>query len=345
MEMRVGPVERVVLFGGGPIFARMVKEAKDLGMDPHVFAVKRHMDEEVENGVTLSEFLDREGVYSKLESDINSAADLKDVVTPGTIGIGVGEAYTFSKETLDLFGGKVFDFMTIRLPKYRGGAHFTWQILMRNRIGSWNIQIVNEEMVPGVFDSGEILTSREFIIPAEARIPQHFFDVYEDEALKLFHDFLIEVKDGKNYTLSSVQEQFAEYYPRLHTMHHGLIDWSWSGDEIERFISAFDEPYPGSSTYLDGRRLFLKGAQADPTEGSFHPFMAGMIYRIYGGKVFVAAKDGGIIVSTVKDENGNDFIPNLRVGMRLFTPAAELEKAMLYNAEYDASGLVEKEKK
>lgn len=43
------------------------------------------------------------------------APALRSAVSIGTIGIGLGEAYTFSKETIALFQGRFSDFMTIRL--------------------------------------------------------------------------------------------------------------------------------------------------------------------------------------------------------------------------------------
>lgn len=341
--LKIGPIDRLVLFGGGPLMVAFAKEAIRRKIHTTLFAVKRHLEEALEGGAgpTLRAVLEQEKIPFFHSDDIKRAPELRSAVSKATIGIGLGEAYTFSKETIALFQGRLFDFMTIRLPQYRGGAHFTWQILRKNRIGCWNIQVINEEMVPGVYDSGEILKSREYLLPRSAKIPSDYYEAAHEEGFKLFCEFLDEVQAGKEFGLAKLQENFSSYFPRLHTLRHGWIDWSWRCDEIETMIAAFDDPYPGTSTYLNGRRVFLKRCQADDSEGTFHPFMAGLIYRITDGAVFIAARDGALVVRTVSSEAGIDLIPTLKVGQRFFTPMKVLEEAMQYSAEYNAAGLLE----
>ena len=69
-------------------------------------------------------------------------------------------------------------------------------------------------------------------------------------------------------------EYLSIYWPRLSTEHHGYVDWSWSLKDIERFICAFDEPYPGASTYIGSRKVHLKEGYADFNDGLFHPFQS-----------------------------------------------------------------------
>lgn len=342
-KIKIGPIDRLILFGGGPLMVAFGKEAIKRKIHTTLFAVKRHLEEALEGGAgpTLREVLEKEKIPFFNADDINRAPELPSAVSSATIGIGLGEAYTFSKETISLFQGRLFDFMTIRLPQYRGGAHYTWQILRKNRIGCWNIQLINEEMIPGVYDCGEILKSREYLLPPSAKIPNDYYDAAHEEGIKLLCEFLDEVQAGKEFGLAKLQENFSSYFPRLHTLRHGWINWSWDCDEIETMISAFDDPYPGASTFLNGRRVFLKRCQADDSEGTFHPFMSGLIYRIADRSVFLAARDGALVVGKVLDEKGVDLIPTLKVGQRFFTPMKALEEAMQYSAEYDAAGLVE----
>ncbi len=339
--MTIGAVEKVILFGGGPAMLAFAEESIRLGLAPTVFAVPRHLEEAVDSdGNTLEQVLLQAGIPCHRASDVNGNPQLAALTADGkAMGIGLGEAYTFNRDTIEAFDGKLFDFMIIRLPQYRGGAHFTWQILRGHRIGCWNIQLINEEMVPGVYDSAPIIKTREFIIPQSARIPADFFEVYREEQLVLYREFVADIRAGKSFELAYLQENFSQYYPRLHTKSQGLIDWRWSGPEIERFICAFDNPYPGASTFLDGQRLFLKDCQLDASEGDFHPFMAGMIYRIHGDAVFVGVRGGGLIVRDIRDEAGTDVRPRLKVGQRLYTSSAQLEAAMLFSADYDAEGL------
>lgn len=340
----IGPVDTIILFGGGTSIVDFAKEAQKSGVNIYVFAAPRHLNElfQEEQNATLQEILKNECIPFFSSTDINTSADLRNVITDRTLGLGLGEVYVFSKATIDLFKRRLFDFMVIRLPQYRGGAHFTWQILRNDRIGCWNIQRINEEMVPGVFDSGEIIKTREYIIPQSARIPNDYFEVARKEAKNLFIEFLAEVQGGASFSPSVVQEQFRSYFPRLYTLRHGFINWAWTGEEIERFICAFDDPYPGASTFIAGKRVFLKACQIDNNDGPFHPFMAGLIYKIEGTILFVAVRNGSLVVRSVTDEHGADFSPRLQPGQRFYTPASSLEEAIQFDAEYDANGLTSK---
>lgn len=338
----IPPLKTLILFGGGSLIIEFAKESLKRKIKTHIFAVTRHLDEiiDIENGLTLKGALEKEGIPFFHTKDINDSPELRSIVSKDTIGVGLGEAYTFNKETIDLFGGNLFDFMVIRLPQYRGGAHFTWQILRKDRIGCWNIQLINEEMIPGVYDSGEILKRREYVIPEWVRVPQDYFKIANEEALRLFIEFMDEIQKGKEFKLNRLEENISSYFPRLYTLKHGFINWLWDTDDIESFICAFDDPYVGASTFLNKNRVFLKKCHAEQKEGIFHPFMSGLVYRISNASVFIATKNGALIAESIVDEKGNNIVNKLKVGRRFHTPHKYLEEAMLFNAEYDTEGLV-----
>lgn len=340
-----GPIDTLIFFCG-PVhwLPDAVKIVREQGVKVYIFAVTRHLDEQFDTSLvqqprTFRQVLEEEKIPYFHVTDVNTSPELVSVVTDKTMGLGIGEAYTFTTSTLELFRWRLYDFMIIRLPQYRGGAHSTWEILRGGRIGGWNIQQINEEMIPGGFDSGEILKTREYLIPASARIPQDYFSIADVEGFALFKEFFAEVQAGKVFFAVKVQENFAQYFPRLYTLKHAWINWAWTAQEIERFICAFDEPYPGASTYINSQRVHVKSCLSDNIDGMFHPFMSGLIYRIFEGKIFVATKDFSLIIQKVCDENHKDITSQLRVGQRFYTPIAKLEEAMLFNAEYSTEGL------
>ncbi|HEU4472537.1 MAG TPA: hypothetical protein VFR58_15695 [Flavisolibacter sp.] len=339
--MKLGKPDKLFFFTGASAWIPdAIQYAEGQGIKCYVFAVSRHLEEMFAGtGKTFRQVLSEKNISWFHCDDINNSQELRQLATVSSIGIGLGEAYTFSTETLGLFNRRIFDFMTIRMPKYRGGAHYTWQILQQNRIGAWYIQVVNEEMVPGGYDTGEILSAYEYIIPSWARIPADYFKVADTEGLNAFRKFIDDAVSGRDFTLTVLQENFSLYLPRLYTLRHGYINWSWSGEEIERFICAFDEPYAGASTFCNGERLFLKSAQLERGEGSFHPFMNGLVYRIYNNKAFIAINNGTLIVEKISTEDGKDAMPSIKPGYRLYTPAQLLDEAMLFNAEYTSTGL------
>jgi methionyl-tRNA formyltransferase len=307
----------------------------------YVFAVSRHLAEifDEQRELTFHQVLNEKGISYFHCDDINTSLEFKQLATKESIGIGIGEAYTFNSETLALLDRNFFDFMTIRMPKYRGGAHFTWQILQQSRIGAWYIQMINEKMIPGGYDQAEILRIHEYIIPSWARIPADYFKVADKEGLIAFINFINDILTNKSFTPTWLPENFSLYLPRLYTLKHGYIDWRWTGEEIERFICAFDNPYAGASTFCNGDRAFVKSAQFERGEGLFHPFMNGIIYRIYNGKMFVSVSNGTIIIDVITNENGISILETFKTGFRLYTPIYLLEEAMLFNAEFDAKGL------
>jgi hypothetical protein len=346
-RLKIGPVDTIVFFSGAvPWVIRAIRESVRLGLKTHVFASTRHLADiaDIDRTQTFRDLLEEERISYSHTDDINSSSDLDGVVSERTMGIGIGETYVFSPATIRKFGGRLFDFMTIRLPQYRGGAHFTWQILRQSRIGCWNIELIDEKMVPGVCDSGKILRTHEYLVPSWAKTPKDYAAVADGEALLLYEGFLRDVQAGREFEIREIQEDFSLFLPRLSTNHHGWIDWSWSALELDRFISAFDDPYPGASTMISGKRVHLKGAHADLSEGAFHPFMAGLIYRIAPSGVFVAVRDGALIVERVLDEQGRNSLDRVKVGSRFQTPMKHLEEARMFDAEYDAQGLLSKNK-
>ncbi|MFC1821087.1 hypothetical protein ACFL9T_00130 [Thermodesulfobacteriota bacterium] len=276
-----------------------------------------------------------------IPGDINSDPDFLNNITMNTLGIGFGEVWTFNRQTIDLFEGRLFDFMCTRLPQYRGGAHYSWQIMRKNRIGACNLQLINEDMIQGVFDSGEVIKSKEYLFPESARIPQDYFEaaVKEDDAFLM--DFVNDIETDRHFTLSPVPEQFSIYFPRLNTLKHGWIDWSWCTEDIATFINAFDDPYAGASTYLDGQCVRLKDVRIEYNDGPFHPFQTGLVYKINDTGIYVASKNGTLIVRSVTDEKGKEIKNNIGTGRRFFTPRERIEKSMIFRADYDAGGLKE----
>ena len=344
--MKFGSINHIIIFGGSRCCAELslyLNENVDYQLD--VFTSERQLKEKIyPSGKTLRDYFSENSIPFTSTKDINEEPQLKSLITENSLGLGIGEAWAFAKNIIDQFDGRLLDLMGIRLPQYRGGAHYTWQILRKNKIGCCNLQVINEDMIQGVFDSGVIVKTREYFFPAGARTPDDYFATAVKQEIDFIKDFLNEVKNGQVFELGRIQENFSMYFPRLNTLKQGLIDWSWDTDDIENFICAFDEPYAGASTFIDGKKVHLKECYSEFNDGPFHPFQAGLIYKIYSGAVFIATSSGTLIVRGVSDENGKNIIGKLRTGQRFFTPLKYLEEAMTFSTEYSAEGVIEKNK-
>ena len=290
-----------------------------------------------ETGSSLLSVVRETRVPYCITENINTEKEVFEFVTESTLGIALGAAWVFEPAFCGRFGGRLLDFMGINLPKYRGGAHYTWQILRGDRQGCSNLQLIHGGLE--TFHKGEIVKRREYLFPAWVRIPRDYFTAAVPEELAFLDEFLTEVADGKDFDLQCLQETFSTYFPFLFTPRNGFVDWRWNTDEIERFICAFDEPYAGASTFLGDVRVFLKDCRPDYGEGAFHPFQVGLIYRKCGGALYVATRDGAILVGRVSDESGRILLDEVKLGQRFHTPQAALEEAASFGAEYSSIGV------
>ena len=84
---------------------------------------------------------------------------------------------------------------------------------------------------------------------------------------------------------------------------------------------------------------FTKKVFSTKTDGIFHPFQSGIIYRIIDSVVMVAANSGTLGINKILNEKGENIISILKVGDRLYTPREKIEKALQYRAIYTPDGL------
>lgn len=338
--MKFGEINKVILFGGSLTTVNLCRWLLGQGIQVRVYTSFRHAKEPLDQeGRTLEQQLREISVPFVITADINGEVTLLEEITPKTLGIGIGEAWSFKAELIEAFDGRLLDFMGIPLPRYRGGAHYTWMILRGDRKSGCNLQVINTEMIQGVFDSGEIVFSDSFEFEAGARIPQDYFNQEAVQAVEFLKRFLQEIRNGRTFKMRKLDEKKSLYLPRVNTIQHGWIDWGWDGKQIERFIRAFDTPYAGASTRIRGQRVRLKDVRLDKREAPFHPFQSGLITRISPEEgVVIATTSGHLWVRKVIDEAGNCINKNLQTGTRFFSSPEDIRKAYEFEAVYNADG-------
>ena len=335
VAMKFGTIDEYVLLGGGVLLAEYALELKRAAYGVLVITSPRHVQEMLSSeGYTLSQFLENHALEYFVSEEINKDQRGINRITSDTMGLSFGAAWIFRKEFIDRFDGKLLNLHGARLPQDRGAGGFSWQILRDNRLGGCLIHQVD----PGV-DTGPIVKYREFLYPTWCRIPRDYQQVYIQENRKFLKEFFKEVKDETEFKCIEQLEYLSTYWPRLSTERHGCLDWSWNLRQIERFICAFDDPYKGASTFINGKRVFLKSCFVDFSGGGFHPFQRGMVYRKSAGVLFVATEGGTLVIGSVTDESGVSIVNEVKVGDRFYTPIALLEKAMLFRAVYTPEGL------
>lgn len=335
-ERTIGPINGLVILGGGLLLRKVALWALDQKLQLKVVTSPRHAEEK-DNDQTLKEFLDGNGVdYSVARSSRELYG--KNVI-PGKEGflfLSLGAAWIFDARNLeDLFSNRLLNLHGTRLPQNRGGGGFSWQIMMGNKFGYCLLHKVDEGI-----DTGDIVAAEEFIYPASLRIPHEF----EEEYNRRNFDFITKfIEKHRNQSLVvSPQKQsswFSSYWPRLSTEINGYVDWSLSPEHIERFICAFDSPYRGASSFLNGQRVFIKKVSLSGSDQGFHPFQRGLIYRKTSDWVCVSLDGATLVVQDIRDEDGDSIMQQVQIGDRLVTPTPYLEKS-LQRVAFSPNGIV-----
>ena len=334
--MNFGKINKIILFGGGQIIVRFASILDKYELESLIITSNRHAKEITGGTSTFEELLRKDNRRFIITSDINESKVITEI-TNETLGISSGAAWLFNAEFINLFEGRLLNAHGSRLPHDRGAGGFSWRIMRRESLGA----ILLHKIDPGV-DTGEIIKYEEYVFPGACRKPIDYQRYNVQKYIEFLEEFIKEILSGKDFNLIPQQESFSIYFPRLSTDAHGFIDWSWTAEEIESFVCAFDSPYKGASTFIDGTRVRLKDCQLTKSDGTFHPFQFGIIYRITEYGLFVAAKGGSLIIGRVENEEGKSILERMRLGDRFYTPVDNIEKAKTFRAVYTPEGLLKK---
>ena len=325
-----------MLLGGGPLLLRVAKWAKKNNHSVYVITSPRHANEEIHiNGDSLSGKLKENKIPFAITSSIEEQRNIIKQGIADTFYLSIGAAWVFSAEILkELFDNRLLNLHGTRLPQYRGGGGFSWQIMNGNRLGF----CVLHKVEVGV-DDGDILACEEFIYPPECRTRRDYMTFQENKYSIFLEKLLTDAfVSGIKLPRISQLEHFSTYWPRLHTPSQGWVNWSWKASEIERFICAFDDPYSGAQTLWKKQIVHLKSVVADYNEGFFHPFQSGLILRNNKRWLVVSTRHGCIIIQSVVDSEGDNIISNMSPGDRFITPKNKLEGSF-ERIIYDSNGL------
>jgi methionyl-tRNA formyltransferase len=325
-------VRKIMMLGGGDRLVDACGLIGKSGLTLLVVTSKRFLDERISHGRTLQALLQQMHVHW-VDCDDPCVPHVLNEIDEGTVGISVGAPWIFSHEFIVRFGGRLFNLHSTSLPRYRGGASYSWMILMGERRGA----SVLHQVAPRI-DAGDIVLSMEYEYPEHCRVPQDFFDHSREYDLSLLAKFIILCGQGSTVETQKQNENESTYFPRLATGIHGYIDWGWTGSQIVRFANAFDEPYGGASTFLDSQKVRIKGCMVEE-EIPFHPFQSGLVFRRQAEKIVVAASKGSLSISLVADSSGKDITAFVRPGMRFYTPRDLLDEALASSAIYTPRGM------
>ena len=227
---------------------------------------------------------------------------------------GCNAGFSFScrsilkKKIINHLSGKIFNIHPSLLPKERGGGTFSWRILQGKKNIAGTIHLLTEGI-----DEGAIIIQKEKKMNMVKPKPIDFMiktNILYNQLLSNFLNYI-----NKNKQIKTIEQKNIEsfYLPRLYTEINGAINWSLSGNEIERFVRAFSEPYSGAFTFVGKKRVYIYDAKFKSSKINNHPFMSGRIINIsnaHGAKVLV--KDGILTIKKLRYRNNiinvDDFL-------------------------------------
>lgn len=146
------------------------------------------------------------------------------------------------------------------LPRYRGSAPIQWAIINNEKTTGLTTMFMDEGL-----DTGPILLKQEVdILEGETAGELH------DRLAALAPDVLIRTLQGlAEGTVREIaqDDSLATYTSKL-TKEQGLIDWSLPAERLYGLIRGLD-PWPGASTYWNGKPLKLFRCFLADTSGKY----------------------------------------------------------------------------
>ncbi len=336
LPRRLGHVDRITLIGGGPLLVDAAHEVRTAGYQICIVLAPRHAEENLGGRTVMDELL-AENFDVSVVDDINGLQKPPGA-GPSSLALCFGSPWIFSRNTRTAFGAGMFNVNLIPMPRYVGGAHFTWQILNQSKEAGCILQEISDRI-----DRGPILRRQLFEIPLSATKPVDYFSAYAPASKVFLREILVDMRADHAFLVSEyLPYQSARlYFPRLNTLKNGWIDWSWTSSEIALFCNAFDTPYHGARTLSNGKVVCLTNVTVEVTsESNFHPFCSGLVVRRTGGSIWVAAKGGLLRIGQFLDDSGKNQYEYIKEGDRLFTTAEILQNALCEIPKISALGIV-----
>ncbi len=331
--MKFGKIKKIVLIGGGYLLYHFAKESKKK-FDIDIIMGPRHKNQKILENKTLGSLVKNLGKNHFIK-DLNEKFIKKNYNNnDGLLFLSFDSPWIFNKKIVKkYFFNRLINSHSTRLPQNRGGGGFSWRILNQDKLGFCSLHLIDSDKI----DSGDIIMVDEFIFPYKLSKPIEYEEFQQKKEFEFQKKFLKKIQKNQEFKLISQPNYLSTYFPRLSTNDNGWIDWSLKIESLFNFISAFDNPYQGASTYYKKKLVRLKNVNLTKSDQIFHPYQYGIIYRKSKDFFLVGCNQGSLIVTEMLDKNGKNIFTDTRVGDRLFTPLNKLDssKDRIY---YDSKG-------
>jgi len=306
---------RFAIFGRIVYTDHFIKELHQKGF-PKPLVIVSEDDEYLRDKRLLSPY----GLYGNLESlqdkGICDIYKLKSVSTDNAINlmneyncniaISINCRNIIKKNVIDFFKGNIFNIHDSYLPNERGGALNTWRILNGiNSVGN-TIHYLEEGI-----DTGSIVIRRQLNIEKPFPKPIDFLKLEAENCKIILTEFLDLIINNNQISSTPQENDKSLYFPRLFTEKNGLINWDWAVEDVEKFIRAFSDPYPGAFTFFRDQKIQILDSFIDKSNlMEIHPFANGKVVTILDNGHARVIAGGKFLIITKVLCNGKNYLPS-----------------------------------
>jgi methionyl-tRNA formyltransferase len=325
MKFKLSKIDNIIIFGGGSeTTLKILKYLKKTNFKFNYFTNTRQLEDIFPNNLSLRKNLELNSIEYVETNNINNNKLIYKKIKKSTLGFGHGQPWKFKKKLLKKFNGNFVDFMGIPLPIYRGGAHYSWMILNKNRYGGCFLQNVDDHTIQGQNDTNKYFLKKEYKYPNKLLTPRDYFNYSSKIEINFLTKFFNKLKKEQSFNLKELDKKDLILFPRLVSKINSYINWDLDVEEIVRFINAFSDPYPGAITFLRGKKVFLKNAKIYK-RNHFHTYTSGIITNIFEKKLFICSRGGIFNATCINLQNKKK--ENIKIGERFITNINYLELA------------------
>ncbi|MBD1140963.1 hypothetical protein IDH20_02220 [Pelagibacterales bacterium SAG-MED39] len=317
--------KKLIIIGGNRFnelnpFQSIIKVLKNYEIKYEIITSNIHLNKLVKNNLTFKKYLKKKKIsYKKINDYSTLFGYLKKLVKIENCRILlVHSAFILKNNIINLMKSDIFNYHVGSLPEQRGAAPGTFQILMSKK--STNMTI---HRVIGKLDAGNIVLTKKILLQKNHNLLDFYKKVEKNEYnffKKFFTNNFKTFKERKQNSHSSV------YMPRLDSKIHGYINWSWEAKDIYDFVRAFDKPFPGARTFLNGKEVIIKNLKLVKKKLNFHPFQNGIIFKKDKNYYYIASKNYCLRTNDIRLINGRKIESKI-LGKRLYTPYSILDKS------------------
>ena len=307
-----------IIFGGGELITDICLFLKKKRKKIIVVTSRQQANNFIlSKKMKLKNFLNK----NKIEFIIINKNDKKwtQLIKKNSFGISHSHRWIFDKDQIKRFDNKLINFHYSNLPSFRGAGGLTWNILTKRYISGSTIHLVDKKI-----DMGFSLMTKSFSFPKKIRSSLSQMQNYSLLIQRRFIiKFLTRLLKGSSFQLKAISnDKESFYWPRLNTKKNAWINWNWNARDIVDFINAFSTPFEGAATQIEKNVVRFTEANFLNSKIKFHPFQYGLIFRKTAKKIYVAAKQGIVVININKNDCNGKYL-----GKRLFSSLKNLEQS------------------